>query len=114
MVTKYFYYQSVTYSHQMNVEFIYVKSILYSENRGFPNGSVVKNPPANIGDTDSMPGLGRSPGEGNGNPLQYCCLEIPWMKEPGRLQSVGLQRIRLNRVTEHEHDLVGPETLSTS
>jgi len=81
MVTKYFYYQSVTYSHQMNVEFIYVKSILYSENRGFPNGSVVKNPPANIGDTDSMPGLGRSPGEGNGHPFQYSCLGNPMDRE---------------------------------
>ena len=80
MVTKYFYYQSVTYSHQMNVEFIYVKSILYSENRGFPNGSVVKNPPANIGDTDLMPGLGRSPGEGNGHPFQYSCLGNPMDK----------------------------------
>ena len=81
MVTKYFYYQSMTYSHQMNVEFIYVKSILYSENRGFPNGSVVKNPPANIGDTDSMPGLGRSPGEGNGHPFQYSCLGNPMDRE---------------------------------
>ena len=81
MVTKYFYYQSVTYSHQMNVEFIYVKSILYSENRGFPNGSVVKNPPANIGDTDLMPGLGRSPGEGNGHPFQYSCLGNPMDRE---------------------------------
>ena len=65
----------------MNVEFIYVKSILYSENRGFPNGSVVKNPPANIGDTDSMPGLGRSPGEGNGHPFQYSCLGNPMDRE---------------------------------
>ena len=38
---------------------------------GFPGGSVVKNPPANTGDWDLIPGLGRSPGEGNGNPLQY-------------------------------------------
>ena len=39
---------------------------------------VVKNPPANVGDirdAGSIPGLGRSPGEGNGNPLQYSCLE---------------------------------------
>ena len=42
---------------------------------GFPGGSVVKNLPANVGDTGSNPGLGRSPGEGNGNPLQYSCLE---------------------------------------
>ena len=42
---------------------------------GFPGGSVVKNPPANAGDVGSIPGLGRSPGKGNGNPLQYSCLE---------------------------------------
>ena len=36
---------------------------------------VVKNLPANAGDTDLMPGLGRSPGEGHGNPLQYSCLD---------------------------------------
>ena len=42
-----------------------------------PGGSAVKNPPANAGDTGSIPGLGRSLGEGNGNPLQYSCLENP-------------------------------------
>ena len=42
---------------------------------GLPSGSVVKNPPANAGDTGLIPGLGRSPGGGNGNPLQYSCLE---------------------------------------
>ena len=36
---------------------------------------MVKNPPANAGDVGSIPGSGRSPGEGNGNPLQCCCLE---------------------------------------
>ena len=44
---------------------------------GSPGGSAVKNPPANSEDTrdmGSIPGSGRSPGEGNGNPLQYCCL----------------------------------------
>ena len=44
---------------------------------GFPGGSAVKNPPANAGDMGSIPGSGRSPGEGNGNPLQYSCLENP-------------------------------------
>ena len=43
----------------------------------FPSGSVVKNPPANIGDPGSIPGSGRYPLEGNGNPLQYSCLEDP-------------------------------------
>ena len=40
-------------------------------------GSAVKNPPANAGDLGSIPGSGRSPGEGNDNPLQYSCLENP-------------------------------------
>jgi len=45
---------------------------------GFPGGTTNKNPPANAGDTEGMtsiPGLGRDPGEGNGNPLWYFCLE---------------------------------------
>ena len=40
----------------------------------FPGGSLVDNPPANAGDTGSIPGSGRSLREGNGNPLQYSCL----------------------------------------
>ena len=45
---------------------------------GFPGGSVVKkNPPANAEDVGSIPGSWRSPGEGNGNPLQYSCLGNP-------------------------------------
>ena len=44
---------------------------------GFPGGSVVKNPPANAGDLSLIPGLGKSPGEGNSNPLQYSHLENP-------------------------------------
>ena len=43
----------------------------------FPGGSAVKNRPANLGDTGLSPGSGRSPGEGNGNPLQYSCLQNP-------------------------------------
>ena len=45
--------------------------------KGFLGGSVVKNPPANAGDVGSIPGSGRSPGGGNGNPLQYSCLGNP-------------------------------------
>ena len=41
---------------------------------GFPGGSVVMNLPANAGDVGYIPGSGRSPGEGDGNPLQYSCL----------------------------------------
>ena len=46
----------------------------------FPGGPVVKNPPADAGDTGLIPGSGRSPGEGNGSPLQYSCLENPMDK----------------------------------
>ena len=42
---------------------------------GFSSGSVVKNQPVNAEDSGSTPGLERSPGKGNSNPLQYCCLE---------------------------------------
>ena len=42
---------------------------------------VVKNPPVNAGDAGSIPGLGRSPGGGRGNPFQYSCLENPMDKE---------------------------------
>jgi len=42
---------------------------------GFPGGSVVKNLPASAGNAGLIPGLGRAPGVGNGNPLQYSCLE---------------------------------------
>ena len=45
--------------------------------QGFSGGSAVKNPPAKAGDKGSIPGPGRSPGEGNGNPLQYSCLGNP-------------------------------------
>ena len=53
---------------------INIQTLLYM---GFPGDSVVKNPPANTGDAGLIPGLGRSPGEGNGNPLQYSCLGNP-------------------------------------
>ena len=55
----------------------------------FPGGSDGKASVYNAGDPGSIPGLGRSAGEGNGDPLQYHCLENPWTEEPGRLQSMG-------------------------
>ena len=45
--------------------------------KGFPGGSEVKASASNVGDPGSSPGSGRPPGEGNGNPLQYSCLENP-------------------------------------
>ena len=63
---------------------------------GFLGGSVVKNPPTNVGytgDVDLIPGLGRSPGVGNGNPLQYSAWKILWTEEPGGLKYMGWQRV---------------------
>ena len=57
---------------------------------------VVKNPSAIVGDlrdVGSIHGSGRSPGEGHGNPLQFLAWKIPWTEEPGRLHSIGSQRI---------------------
>ena len=53
---------------------------------------------SNAGDPSLIPGSGISPGEGNGNPLQYSCLGNPWTEETSRLQSMGSQRVG--------HDLV--------
>ena len=52
--------------------------MIASELKGFSGGTVIKNLPASAGDTGDMgpiPGLGRSPGVGSGNPLQYSCLQ---------------------------------------
>ena len=53
---------------------------------------MVKNPPANAGDMGLIPGTGRFPGEGNGNPSSILAWDIPWTKEPGGLQSMGLKK----------------------
>ena len=58
-----------------------------------------KESASNAGDTRDMgliPGSGRSPGGGNGNPLQNSCLVSPWTEEPGGLQSMGSQKVRHN------------------
>ena len=60
----------------------------------FPGGSDGKESAYNVGDPGSIPGSGRYPGEGSGNPLQYSCLENSMTEEPGGLQSMGSQRVR--------------------
>jgi len=59
---------------------------------GFPGGSVVKNPPANPGDVGSIPVLGRSPGEENGNRLQYSCMRNPMDRGTWQATDHGLQK----------------------
>ena len=73
---------------------------------GFLCGSEVKNrlvKAGNVRDAGSIPRWGRSPGEGNGKPLQILAWEIPWTEESGRLQSTGSQRFRQEWATEHTH-----------
>ena len=53
---------------------------------------MLKYLPANAGDAYSIPGSGRSPGKGNGNPLQYACLNNPMDRGAGGLESMGLQK----------------------
>ena len=69
---------------------------------GFPDGSVVKNQPANAGDEGSIPGSRKSPGEGNSNPLQYSGLENPmnggaWW---ATVHGVAKSQTQLSRHTE--------------
>ena len=60
---------------------------------GFPGSSGYKESACSVGDQGLIAGLGRSPGEGHGNPLQDSCLEDPWTEEPSGLQSMGSQRV---------------------
>ena len=62
----------------------------------FLGGSDGKVSTYNVGDWGLTPGSGRSPGEGNGNPLQYLAWKIPWTEEHGRLLYMWSQRVRHN------------------
>ena len=68
-------------------------TLRFAKAPGFPGGSEVKASAHNAGGLGLIPGLGRSPGEGNGNPLQYSCRRIPWTEKPGGLQCTGSQRV---------------------
>ena len=60
---------------------------------GFPCGSAGKESACNVGDLGSIPVLGRSPGEGKATHSGILTWRIPWTEEPGRLQSMGSQRV---------------------
>ena len=71
---------------------------------GFPGGSAVRNPPGNAGDTrdrSSIPGSGRSPGEGNGNPLQCSCLEN--LRDGGAWDQKGSDTTETPTLHAHTH-----------
>ena len=72
------------------------------EDRGpWHSGSVGKESSCNEGDLSSIPGLGRSPGEGNATHSSTLAWRIPWTEEPGRLPSMRLQRVRHDCVTNY-------------
>ena len=74
---------------------IFLPNRLYPNlHEGFPGGSAVKSSSDKAGDTSSIPGLGRSPGVGNGTSSNILAWKIPWTEEPGGLQSKGSQRVR--------------------
>ena len=90
-------------SHKINCKYImyikkHTKTIIYMEHSllsyevlDFPGGSDCKKSASNTGDSGLIPGLGRSPGEKNGYPLQYSCLENSMDRELCGLQSMGLE-----------------------
>ena len=69
--------------------------------RGFPGGSDGKESACNAGDSGSIPGLGRSPGEGNGNPLQYSCLENPTHRGAWQATVHGVTKNQTQLGNEH-------------
>ena len=75
------YYHKNPFSNQLN------------ELYGFPAGSTGKEAACNLGDLGSTSQLGRSPGEGKSYPPSILAWRIPWIEEPGRLWSVGLQTV---------------------
>ena len=73
---------------------------------GFPGGSGVKNLPASEGDMDSTPRSGRSPGGGQGNPLQYSCLENNMNRGAWRSVVHAVSRVRQKLATNQQQQLI--------
>ena len=69
------------------------KKQMYVKIWGFPRSSVGKESACNAGDPGSIPGLGRSPGEGNNNPLHYSCLENPLDRGAWQATVYGVARV---------------------
>ena len=81
-------------------------SVIVISFMGFPDGSAGKESACNArntADVGSIPGSGRSPGDGNGNHSSILAWKIPWTEGPGELQSNWSQRVRYNWVTKHTH-----------
>ena len=76
---------------------------------GFPGSLDGKAPACNAGDPGLIPGSERSPGEGNGNSLQYSSWENLWTDESGRLQSTGLQKSQIQWLNNNKALKVNPK-----
>ena len=85
----------------MNLEPIILSEVSQKKEHNYCIGSEDKASACNMGDPDSIPGLGRSPGEGNDNPLQYSCLENPMDRGAwwATIYGVTKSRTRLNDFT---------------
>ena len=86
--------------------------IIISLQKGFPCGPVVKNLPANAGDTGSIPGSGRSLRGGNGNPLQYSCLGNPTDREAWRATAHAVAKSRTQLASLQKREGGGGITVS--
>ena len=75
----------------------------YTQILGFPCGSDGKESACNVGHPGLIPGSGRSPREGNGNPLQYSCLGSPMDRQSRRLQSMGYKESDMTERPTHTH-----------
>ena len=80
---------------------------------GLPRLCSVKHPPANVGDVGLIPGSGRSPGEGNGNPLQDSCLENPMDRGAWQATIHGVAKVKtpLKQLSTPQHNTHGPLSL---
>ena len=87
-----------------HVQYVLAKCACYHVHTwGFPGGSVVKNPCINPGDLGLIPRLGRSPGGGHGNPLQYSCLETPLDRGAWWATVHGVTKSRTQLSPRHTH-----------
>ena len=94
-------------SHFSKISQQIMLAFLFQIKVGFPGVSVVKNSPASTGDSGSIPGSRRSPGEGNGNPLQYSSPGNPMDRGAWRATVHGVARVRHDLATKQQiHDYI--------
>ena len=89
------------YSIWLKMCFLLFLFSVYNQCKGFFGGSVVKKPPVNAADKVLISGSGRSPGEGNGNPLEYSCLGNPMDRGAWWATAHGVTRVRHNLATDN-------------